>query len=204
MNVVPTLLMVPGRILIGPDVKYHNNKPANTRFGSWNMANTQFSSSSALTHWSYLLISAKAHSNPWRNEQELKGTIDAFTEVLRSSGICAESCSPGKRIIVDPSNPEAEVDNAIHQYKRTPGKGPQKMLLVILPYVDTVIYRRVKYVCDIREGLLNVCVIASKFARATSQYLANVALKVNLKLGGRNQFLDKDELGYSLRVKLWL
>ena len=47
-----------------------------------------------------------------------------------------------------------------------------------------------------REGrILNACVIASKFAKANSQYLANVALKVNLKLGGRNQLLDNSKLG---------
>jgi len=45
-------------------------------------------------------------------------------------------------------------------------------------------------------GLRNICVVGSKFAKEKNdQYFANVALKFNLKLGGRNQFLDKDKLG---------
>src|SRR5204863_7237972 len=72
---------------------------------------------------------------------------------------------------------------------------PPMLVLVIMHSDDKVIYNRIKYACDVREGLLNVCVVGTKFSRANDQYLANVALKVNLKLGGRNQFLDRSKLG---------
>jgi eukaryotic translation initiation factor 2C len=47
----------------------------------------------------------------------------------------------------------------------------------------------------VKEGLFSVCVVATKFAKANAQYHANVALKVNLKLGGQNQFLHNSKLG---------
>jgi hypothetical protein len=50
-------------------------------------------------------------------------------------------------------------------------------------------------VCDIKKGLLNVCTLGPKFAKANDQYYANVALKFNLKLGGRNQYLDNNKIG---------
>jgi len=106
----------------------------------------------------------------------------------------ASDCVPGLRITVNPGNVESEVDNAVRRFAGN--NNPPQMLLVILPYVDTAIYNRVKYACDVKEGLLNVCVTAQKFGKQNNhQYYANVALKFNLKLGGRNQFLENNKLG---------
>jgi len=125
----------------------------------------------------------------------LKASVDAFAARLRDVGINATNCIfPGMHITVDPINPDEDINKAIHRFTSTPGKTPPKLILVIYPG-DTSIYSSVKNACDVKEGILNVCVIASKFARANSQYLANVALKVNLKLGGRNQILDNSKLG---------
>jgi hypothetical protein len=50
-------------------------------------------------------------------------------------------------------------------------------------------------VCDVKKGLLNVCTLGLKFAKANDQYYANIALKFNLKLGGRNQYLNNNKIG---------
>jgi hypothetical protein len=190
------LITVPGRVLNSPDTKYHNNKVVNTRFGSWNMADAQFATRTDLANWTYLWISSRGSHDPWREDMALKGTLDAFTVTLRNVGINATNCIfPGMHITVDPLAPEAAIDNAIHRFTSTPGKSPPKLILVIIPPANKTIYNRVKYACDVKEGILNVCVVAPKFARANSQYHSNVALKVNLKLGGRNQFLDNSKLG---------
>lgn len=59
----------------------------------------------------------------------------------------------------------------------------------------TSVYKCVKTVCDIKYGILNVCVLDSKFSKANDQYFANVGLKFNLKLGGRNHTLDSSKMG---------
>jgi eukaryotic translation initiation factor 2C len=201
---VPNLITVPGRVLHSPDVKYHGNKVASTRFGGWNMANIQFATRVDLSNWKYLWISVQGSPDPWRDAQALKVTIDAFTTALRSVGIYASDCTKGMHITVDGSRPEAAIDNAIHVFSSTPGRPPPKLVLVILPSTDSTIYNRVKYACDVKEGIINVCVVASKFSRANPQYHANVALKVNLKLGGRNQFLDNSKLGIIAENKTML
>lgn len=176
-------------------MKYHGNKVTSTRFGSWNMADTKFSSAADLSYWTYLWISARGSYEPWQNDQALKITLDNFSATLREVGMNTAECRRGMRIVVDPSRPEAEIDNAIHKFNSTPNKRPPKLILIILSANDSAIYNRVKYACDVKEGILNVCVVASKFAKANSQYHANVALKINLKLGGRNQSLDSSKLG---------
>lgn len=194
ISVNPKLTVVPGRILNSPSVRYGGNQVASTRFGSWNMQNIQFSTKSNLPYWTYLWISSQDGRDQWRDPSDLKYTIDAFTSMLRASGVNASDCVPGLRITVNPGNVESEVDNAVRRFAGN--NNPPQMLLVILPYVDTAIYNRVKYACDVKEGLLNVCVTAQKFGKQNNhQYYANVALKFNLKLGGRNQFLENNKLG---------
>lgn len=195
MAVTPKLLTVPGRVLNGPDVRYHNNKVASTRFGSWNMVDIQFTTRTALQNWTYLWISSQRTRDLWPDEVALRATIAGFTAVLRSVGVNATDCAPGIHITVDPARPETQIDDAFRRFTNSPSKPPPRLILAVLPSTDAAVYNRIKYLSDVEKGVLNVCVVASKFARANSQYHTNVALKVNLKLGGQNQALDNAKLG---------
>jgi eukaryotic translation initiation factor 2C len=159
------------------------------------MGNAQFATKASIPSWTYLWISAAGSPDPWPDNLALKRTIDTFTATLRAVGVSTSDCLFGQHISVNPTNQEANIDEAIHRFCHSAKNAPPKLLLVILPSVDAGIYNRVKYTCDVKEGILNVCVIASKFANGNSQYFANVALKVNLKLGARNQSLDTSRLG---------
>lgn len=72
----------------------------------------------------------------------------------------------------------------------------RSLVLTILHSKDTALYNCVKQVCDVRCGVRNVNVLAEKFKGANDQYSANVGLKINLKLGGSNQSLQKSDLGF--------
>ena len=127
---------------------------------------------------------------------ELTSTLNNFQAKLQEVGIDVNAYTPGLRITLSIGNIDAEIDAAVQRFVNHPTRKPPMLLLVIMPYVDTSIYNRVKFACDVRVGLRNVCVVGSKFASyRNDQYFANVALKFNLKLGGRNQFLDSNKLG---------
>ena len=76
-----------------------------------------------------------------------------------------------------------------------------RLVLVILPDDDTPTYNHVKVAGDIRAGVHTVGVIAKKFMAEAgtvcnnAPYLANVAMKCNLKLGARNHHLQSNDLG---------
>ncbi|KAH7014059.1 ribonuclease H-like domain-containing protein, partial [Macrophomina phaseolina] len=195
INVTPRLITVPGRVLSSPSVKYGGQKLANPGFGSWNMLSMEFAAKANLSFWTYLWISPEGSRDPWQNEQQLKHSLDALATNLRRVGLNANDCSPGLHVPVTTGNFESEIDAAIHRFTSHPKKPRPGLLLVITSPNNSPVYNRVKYACDVKEGVLNVCVDGQKFARANDQYLANVALKINLKLGGRNQFLDSSKLG---------
>lgn len=71
-----------------------------------------------------------------------------------------------------------------------------KLLIVILPSQDSVLYRQIKVLGDVQCGIHTCCIIGSKVSqpgKSNQQYFANVALKLNLKLGGINQSLSLPE-----------
>jgi hypothetical protein len=122
--------------------------------------------------------------------------MNAFQAKLREVGIEADTYREGHHISVNASNMETQIESAIAKILTQAAGAPAPLLLVILPSTDTSTYNRIKYVCDVEKGLRNICVIGSKFAKEPNdQYFANVALKVNLKFGGRNQLLDNTRLG---------
>jgi hypothetical protein len=159
------------------------------------MANIQFSACPPLNNWTYLNIVDRTKRGPCSDESSLLRMMADFKAGLNDVGIRASDCSQGMRIEVDTDNADAAIDEAFRGFKKTPGRAPPTIIIVVLPFASTAIYRRVKYACDVQYGLINICVIAAKLAQANAQYHANVALKVNLKLGGRNQTLENDKLG---------
>jgi eukaryotic translation initiation factor 2C len=185
---------VPGRVLTGPNVKYRDSQTARISAGSWNMNEIQLSTRSRLPSWTYLLLTP-LNSRPALDSGQLKYTLDALQSKLKQVGVDVDDYTPGLQYNFNPANVDAEIDTAIHKFVSHPTRPAPKLLLVIIPYIDSSIYNRVKFACDVKEGLLNVCTLGQKLAKANDQYFANVALKFNLKLGGQNQRLDNVKLG---------
>lgn len=195
IEITPQLITVPGRVLTAPDVKYQGNKTASTKFGSWNMVDIRFSTGASLDYWTYLWIS-DGRRDAWNDQTSFNASINAFAEKMKEVGLTCKPITPGQHISVTANDAEAKITNALRGFALTPGRRKPKLVLVILPAVDTAMYNRVKFICDVKAGMHSVHVVGSKFAKPNNgQYFANVALKVNLKLGGRNQVLDPSKLG---------
>ena len=71
-------------------------------------------------------------------------------------------------------------------------------LLFILPRQDTPLYSAIKRACDLKVGILNSCSILNTFTkkrRGTENFdtmtYAQMAMKINIKLGGSNHKLSK-------------
>ncbi|KAI0144610.1 RNA interference and gene silencing protein [Xylariaceae sp. FL1272] len=195
LSVSPKLLTVPSRVLMAPGVKYSKHTvPPN--FGQWNMRDVKFDVQASLPSWTYLRISVQNGRSPWRDNTQFVTKVKELQDQLGKGGIAVKNYAAGKHIVVNPEQYESQILQGVNDLlKQRP-----KLILVIIPETDTTqistrIYNRIKYVCDVLTGVLNVCVLDGKFSQAKVQYLANVSLKFNLKLGGRNHSLDSSKLG---------
>ena len=134
-----------------------------------------------------------------RNAQDPKGENSKFEETLRGF-LRALEHTLGKYI----SKP-------IQLGRKTVDKGDKvalgpnfldcqdrgiNFLVIVLPDSDASTYKQIKTFGDIEYGITTVCVLdeARKFYSppygSATQYFANVALKINLKLGGTNHVLQ--------------
>ncbi|KAK1977461.1 putative RNA interference and gene silencing protein [Colletotrichum cereale] len=189
ISVLPSLVTVPGRLLDQPKVVYKQNKPA-VRFGSWNMANMQFNIAGSLKKWSYLLISLPGYRDAF-DASSLAAVIQSFGSTLKAAGIVVNPPMKGQRLVLS-SPDDAQLDQLLQKAALA-----LDLLLIVLPDSNTPVYNRVKHCGDSKYGIHTICVVGYKLAKTIGQdqYFTNVALKVNLKLGGNNQLVDSSRLG---------
>lgn len=55
------------------------------------------------------------------------------------------------------------------------------------------VYNRLKYLSDLKYGVINSCVVWNKFKKNSTQYNVNVVMKMNLKMEGINHSLSKED-----------
>ena len=178
-----------------PAVKYSGVQTTRPRFGSWDMRSVKFVRAAKLLGWTYLRISRQEVRSPWRSDEDFQHKVNELQSKLNELGISANNCMPGLHITVNSQNIDAQIENSLHKLAINV-KRPRLVLVIVPEKENTAIYNRVKYVCDVKEGILNVCVLDSKFFKANPQYLANVGLKFNLKLGGINHSLDQPSMKF--------
>lgn len=217
VKINPSMLVVDGRVLPTANPKYTGTQQANPRFGSWNMADVQFSRGVNVSDssWTYLWVKIRKYGQEYggevQNLDEVQKCVMACHAVMKKSGVVL-----GMPRMDAARNPEIGVNHEI-TINNVQDPGPQlnsflqahakpeskiQLLFVILPENNTAIYNAIKQACDVKYGIHTVIMVAEgkKFAKAlqadNSQYFANVALKVNLKLGGYNQLLQPADLGF--------
>ncbi|KAM7280708.1 hypothetical protein ACFE04_007842 [Oxalis oulophora] len=71
---------------------------------------------------------------------------------------------------------------------KIPGKEID-LLIVILPDNNGSLYGDLKHIWETELGLVSQCYLTKHVFKMSKQYLANVALKINVKVGGRNTVL---------------
>jgi eukaryotic translation initiation factor 2C len=169
------------------------------------MQNIQFCQGSSLQAWSFLQIEWSGGRGSWPPRDMFDHTMSAFQSKLREVGINAGAPGQGSRIIQLNRNQPIVVSQIEQFVKSVLESDRPQFLLIILPERQTELYSNIKLVCDVRLGIRNGCVVANKFFKPDNhQYFANVALKINLKLGGRNQSLEDNALGLIAQGKTML
>ena len=132
------------------------------------------------------MISMDGLPDAFEDRASLQFTVARFHSALQDMGISAAAPTPGSKIIINGPN-DPRIETAL---KNVPSDPRQvRLVLIILPVKHTLLYNRIKHLGDVKVGVHTICVVGSKFAKAQSQFFANVALKFNLKLGGINQLV---------------
>jgi len=199
------MITVPGRILSAPSVQYKNRK-ARLQSASWNLDRMQFSKPGGFPAWAVLIVNSTArpalNMNPQAPSFVPKSLFHTFVRQLSMYTVSIPDSWETQELCVD-SATVSQRASGVKELKSAFGKmvaDRARFAIVVLPTFDRWLYSRIKYYGDVEYGIHTVCCIGDKLQkyrgypadedRALAQYIGNLALKVNIKAGGRNHIVQ--------------
>ncbi|POO02072.1 Exonuclease/helicase-like [Trema orientale] len=180
------LASVEARILPAPWLKYHDTgkeKNCLPQVGQWNMMNKKMINGMTVSRWACINFSRSVQ------ESVARGFCNELAQMCQVSGM---EFNPEPVIPINNARPD-QVEKALkHVYHASMNKTKGKeleLLLAILPDNNGSLYGDLKRICETDLGLISQCCLTKHVFKISKQYLANVSLKINVKMGGRNTVL---------------
>ncbi|KAJ7915348.1 argonaute-like protein [Mycena leptocephala] len=216
---LPLLGLSPLRTPIGgfgiasPGLTYAMGKAA-VMNGSWNIRNVQFHRGAVVASWWVLVV----RDGP-RTSQETTGTDPALKNLVTKFRAKLQQCGmkvggdPAKTLVTPPlqkfqdASREAalvEIRKVIINALKNSGNKKPSFILVLLSTRDNYIYPGIKRLGNVDLGIHTVHMQLSKALgdeRKQDQYLSNICLKVNSKLGGINHLLEPSAMAWLTKDK---
>ncbi|KAK9106474.1 hypothetical protein Syun_022485 [Stephania yunnanensis] len=182
------LASVEARILPAPRLKYHETgreKDCLPQVGQWNMMNKKMVNGGTVNNWICINFSRSVQ------ESVARGFCRELAQMCYISGMAFNPEPVLPPYSARPDHVERALKTRYHDaMTRTQPQGKElDLLIVILPDNNGSLYGDLKRICETDLGLVSQCCLSKHVFKMSKQYLANVALKINVKVGGRNTVL---------------
>ncbi|PIN03833.1 Translation initiation factor 2C (eIF-2C) [Handroanthus impetiginosus] len=180
------LASVEARVLPAPWLKYHETgkeKDCLPQAGQWNMMNKKMINGMAVRRWACINFSRGVQDSVAR------GFCNELAQMCQVSGM---EFNPEPVIPIYTARPDQVKQALKHVYHACMNKlkgNELELLLAILPDNNGSLYGDLKRICETDLGLISQCCLTKHVFKISKQYLANVSLKINVKMGGRNTVL---------------
>uniref|UniRef100_A0A6N2K050 Piwi domain-containing protein n=1 Tax=Salix viminalis TaxID=40686 RepID=A0A6N2K050_SALVM len=175
---------VQGRVLTAPKLKAGNDEDVIPRNGRWNFNHKKFYEPSKIENWAVVNFSARC---------DVRGLVRDLIRFGEMKGI----------LISDPVDvldengqfrrapPLVRVEKMFEQIQKAFPNSPPRFLVCLLPdKKNSDIYGPWKRKNLAEYGIFNQCLAPT---RVNEQYILNVLLKINAKLGGLNSLLAMEQ-----------
>ncbi|KAI3894698.1 hypothetical protein MKX03_031628 [Papaver bracteatum] len=171
---------IEGRVLMAPKLKVGNGEDFCPRNGRWNFNNKKLVEPTKIGRWAVVCFSARCNipsllQNLTRCGQQKGIAIDEPFDVFEENPQHRRS----------PAN--VRVDNMFAQMKAKLPGAPQFLLCILAERKNSDVYGPWKRKCLTEFGVVTQCIAPTK---VNDQYVTNVLLKINAKLGGMNSYLS--------------
>ncbi|KAM7280556.1 hypothetical protein ACFE04_007690 [Oxalis oulophora] len=180
------LTSVTARILPAPRLKYHDSgeqKDCFPQVGQWNMAKKRFINGGTVNHWMCINFSRSV------GDGVIHGFCRRLVEVCQGLGMAFAHQPVLPPLTVYPEQVEEVLKRRFNDANAVISGSVTDLLIVILPDNNGPLYGKVKRICETELGLISQCCLQKNVLMGKDQYLGNLALKINVKVGGRNTIL---------------
>jgi len=180
ISIAKNFTEVDGRVLQAPKLKAGNGEDIFTRNGRWNFNNKRLIRASSVERWAVVNFSARCN---------VRDLVRDLIKCGGMKGIKVED--PFDAFEEHPSMRRApavkRVEEMFEQVKSKLPGAPKFLLCVLAERKNSDVYGPWKKKCLAEFGIVTQCVAPT---RVNDQYLTNVLLKINAKLGGLNSMLQ--------------
>ncbi|RGB43667.1 Piwi domain-containing protein [Rhizophagus diaphanus] len=183
------------RILPAPKLQYHptsRDSAFTPRNGLWNLRDKKVATGATLSSWACAVFG---------NERDYPmSAIQKFIRELVTTCQDTGMNIPNKNPPIQHCNPQGPIETSLRQVWVKAGnlaKLKPQLILCILPNTGVPLYAEIKRVSDTVIGVASQCVQGKYIMFAAKKlYCANVCLKMNVKLGGMNSFIDPTQVPF--------
>ncbi|KAL5070248.1 hypothetical protein RYX36_021135 [Vicia faba] len=162
-----------------PDM-YSSNLP---KVEQWNMMKKKVINGSTVRYWACINFSRSVQ------ESTAHGFCQQLVQKCRILGI-EFSQEPAIPVYSARTDQVKKALQYVHTAALDKLDGKElELLIAILPDINGSLYGDLKRICETNLGLISQCCLAKYVFKTHRQYLANVTLKLNVKMGGRNTVL---------------
>ncbi|KAK9690039.1 hypothetical protein RND81_09G100200 [Saponaria officinalis] len=172
--------LVEARVLPPPKLLYDGTEPqaiVDPSMGQWKMSNQRLHEPVTVRFWACVNFSpnvrdasAEVFCDKLLNECSRKGMTFAVRPLIRTS-----------------SRDPRQLEKVLHDIHIESGQQLQ-LLIILLPHAAAY-YGKIKQICETELGIVSQCCKSEKVLHPGAAYLEHVALKINVKVGGRNVVL---------------
>lgn len=214
ITVDKNLVTVDGHRLTPPALSYGGGQQKTVSNGAWNMTGCKvWKSCSSDKRWTWICLENE-HS---KKMEHIGDGIKEFQKQLKGMGMgmMLQEWPESERMVTleenDSNKTLLELSKKLDTLKK---KGVDLVLIVFPGRQPVTFYNKIKFLGDVVHGIHTSCLIESNFGdtvivndqndnatepnnakrvwKVSPDYFANVALKVNLKLGGHNHELFEE------------
>ncbi|RLM85364.1 hypothetical protein C2845_PM04G05340 [Panicum miliaceum] len=178
ITVANQMANVQARVLPPPMLKYHESgreKIVAPSDGQWNMINKKMLNGGTVHSWTCLNFSRMP-------PHVVDRICDDLARMCNSIGMVFNPRPVTEVQSASPNHIEAALRNV---HMRAPNL---QLLIMILPDVSGH-YAKIKRLCETDLGIISQCI--NPKPNKNKQYFESVALKINVKVGGRNTVLER-------------
>lgn len=194
IEVTERMLEIPARLIPTPQVCYNpkgKDPTAVPRDGVWNLIGKKVSTGSALKVWGVLSFAGERMCPT----PQLQAFVRELAVTCQDTGMDIQEKEPPIKY----DNPQGDIEQilrAFYQFVGNRYKQRPQMVVCILPSTGQPLYAEIKRVSDTVLGIPTQCLQVKHTKMPKKQYCANVCLKMNVKLGGANSYLNTREVPF--------
>ncbi|THZ29175.1 Piwi-domain-containing protein [Aureobasidium pullulans] len=188
MAIDPKPIVAKGRLLVNPKLQFGGTGTASQTdpktSGRWDLKGKKFASTPALkdlSAWGVCVLSARGEID----KAAVQRFLQSFIQTYAAHGATLPPAYRDPAIYYAASNadPASFAQEAFQLAGNKHNSRPQ-LLMFILQDKNSITYGKIKRFCECKLGIPSQCVQYAHVQKAQAQYISNVLMKFNAKLGG--------------------